>query len=362
MPHVSPVEAASPDAATARTVDSDHVIDRSAAGRTRAPRLSLAARRGRRRRRRRRARRPQPRPPARAGAPRPAAGAGTGPPPGMPIPTDYVIGPDDVLGIVFWRDADMTRRRHGAARRHITLPLLQRHQGRRPEARRAARGRSPKAAGKFIEDPNVTVVVRQINSRNVFITGQVSRPGAVPGLGPDDRAAADRGRRRPDRVRRRQERSRSCAPRTARQQPFDSTTTTCPKGRSSNRTSCSSPATRSWSVRRVRMPKRRLSFSPSPSLAIAQSPAAAQVITARSAPFAACSAAAGRPIRRAAPGAELTFNALGGLRRQRRRRRRREHPDRDADRRQQHRHVRRSTSVTCMAASTGRCRSMPAPA
>ena len=46
--------------------------------------------------------------------------------------------------------------------------------GLRPDELREA---ITKAAAKFIEDPNVTVVVRQINSRNVFITGQVARPG-----------------------------------------------------------------------------------------------------------------------------------------------------------------------------------------
>ncbi len=41
-----------------------------------------------------------------------------------------------------------------------------------------------KAATKLIEDPNVTVVVRQINSRKVFITGQVTTPGAHVLTGP----------------------------------------------------------------------------------------------------------------------------------------------------------------------------------
>ena len=40
------------------------------------------------------------------------------------------------------------------------------------------------AAGKYLTDPNVTVVVRQINSRKVFITGEVGQPGAYPLTGP----------------------------------------------------------------------------------------------------------------------------------------------------------------------------------
>jgi len=33
------------------------------------------------------------------------------------------------------------------------------------------------AAAKFLEDPDVSVVVKEIKSRNVFITGQVARAG-----------------------------------------------------------------------------------------------------------------------------------------------------------------------------------------
>jgi len=98
---------------------------------------------------------------------------------GISTPTDYVIGPDDVLGIVFWRDADMsgdvTVRPDGM----ITLPLLQdiKAAGLRPDELRA---KIVEAAAKLIEDPNVSVTVRQINSRNVFIVGQVVRPGGYP--------------------------------------------------------------------------------------------------------------------------------------------------------------------------------------
>ena len=98
---------------------------------------------------------------------------------GIAIPTDYTIGPDDVLGIVFWRDADMTGDVVVRPDGMITLPLLHdiKAAGLRPDELRA---QIVTAAAKLIEDPNVSVVVRQINSRNVFITGQVARPGPYP--------------------------------------------------------------------------------------------------------------------------------------------------------------------------------------
>ena len=84
-----------------------------------------------------------------------------------------------MLGVVFWRDADMTGDVVVRPDGMITLPLLHdiKAAGLRPEELRL---KIVEAAAKLIEDPNVSVVVRQINSRNVFITGQVTRPGPYP--------------------------------------------------------------------------------------------------------------------------------------------------------------------------------------
>lgn len=94
-------------------------------------------------------------------------------------PADYVIGPDDVLGVLFWRDetlsGDVVVRPDGK----ISLPLLNEIEvaGMTPEQ---LRGVLLTRASKFVEEPSVAVVVRAINSRKVFITGQVSRPGSYP--------------------------------------------------------------------------------------------------------------------------------------------------------------------------------------
>jgi polysaccharide export outer membrane protein len=99
------------------------------------------------------------------------------------LPTDYVIGPEDVLGIVFWRDQDMTGDVTVRPDGMVTLPLLgdMTAAGLTPDA---LREQVRKAAGKYVQDPNVTIVVRQINSRKVFITGEVKTPGAYPLVGP----------------------------------------------------------------------------------------------------------------------------------------------------------------------------------
>jgi polysaccharide export outer membrane protein len=119
---------------------------------------------------------PQPVPVARGTTPAPTAVS-------VNVPSDYVIGAEDVLGVVFWREADISGdvvvRPDGV----ISLPLLgeMKAAGMKPEA---LREQIRVASGKFLTDPNVTIVVKQINSRKVFITGNVMMPDSYPLTGP----------------------------------------------------------------------------------------------------------------------------------------------------------------------------------
>jgi polysaccharide biosynthesis/export protein len=101
----------------------------------------------------------------------PAASTAIVPPPG------YVIGPNDVLNVVFWREADLSGDVTVRPDGNISLPLLNDIQaaGRTPEELRTA---LREVAARYVEDPNPTVVVKQINSRKVFVTGNVMKPGA----------------------------------------------------------------------------------------------------------------------------------------------------------------------------------------
>ncbi len=102
---------------------------------------------------------------------------------GIEPPADYVIGPEDVLGVLFWRETEMSGDVTVRPDGRITLPLI---------GDVVAAGLTPvalksnlqAAAAKFLTDPNATIVVREIKSRQVFITGEVSNPGAYPLTGP----------------------------------------------------------------------------------------------------------------------------------------------------------------------------------
>jgi polysaccharide biosynthesis/export protein len=104
-------------------------------------------------------------------------------PAGVTPPAGYVIGPDDQLSVVYWREKDMSADVVVRPDGLISLPLLNDVQasGLTPEQLRAA---ITKDATKFVEEPTVSVVVKAINSRKVFITGQVGKPGYYPIGGP----------------------------------------------------------------------------------------------------------------------------------------------------------------------------------
>lgn len=99
--------------------------------------------------------------------------------PAAVVPPGYLIGPDDVLGVLFWREKDISGDVIVRPDGKITLPLLNDIQaaGLTTDELRAA---LTTAAARYVEDPNVTIVVRQINSRRVFITGQINKPGPYP--------------------------------------------------------------------------------------------------------------------------------------------------------------------------------------
>ena len=97
-------------------------------------------------------------------------------PAGAVVPPDYVIGPEDILTVVFWREKDLSSDVVVRPDGRISLPVLQdvHASGLTPEQ---LRDTLTKTAERFVEDPNVTVVVKEINSRRVYITGMVAKPG-----------------------------------------------------------------------------------------------------------------------------------------------------------------------------------------
>ena len=109
--------------------------------------------------------------------------APTPPPSGGTLPAEYVIGPEDVLTVVFWRDKDMSGDVIVRPDGMISLPVLNEIQAAGLTPSQVQKSILEKAAN-FFEDASATVVVKEIKSRKVFITGEVNKPGTYILSGP----------------------------------------------------------------------------------------------------------------------------------------------------------------------------------
>src|ERR1700688_197055 len=98
-----------------------------------------------------------------------------------PATTDpaYVIGPEDVLDINVWKEPDMTRLVPVRPDGKISLPLINDVQAAGSTPQQLASTVTEKLR-KFLTEPQVTVIVTQINSQRVFVVGEVLRAGAFP--------------------------------------------------------------------------------------------------------------------------------------------------------------------------------------
>lgn len=107
----------------------------------------------------------------------PAEAPAAGPSANKPHDDTFVIGNDDVLAINVWKEPDISRSVPVRSDGKISLPLVGEVQ---------ATGRTPlkleqEIASKlssYISEPEVTVMVQQINSEKFNILGQVAKPGS----------------------------------------------------------------------------------------------------------------------------------------------------------------------------------------
>ena len=93
--------------------------------------------------------------------------------------SSYRIGPQDVLRIDVWKEAEISRAVPVRPDGKISLPLLNDVQASGLTAMELANNIT-EGLKKFINSPLVTVSVTEINSRRVYVTGEVSKPGAYP--------------------------------------------------------------------------------------------------------------------------------------------------------------------------------------
>lgn len=90
----------------------------------------------------------------------------------------YIIGPEDMLDINVWKEPDNSKTVPVRPDGKISVPLLNdvMAAGLTPMQLQAVLTEGLK---KFISEPQVTVIVTAVNSRRVYVLGEVARTGAI---------------------------------------------------------------------------------------------------------------------------------------------------------------------------------------
>jgi len=95
-------------------------------------------------------------------------------------PDEYQVGPNDVLSIVVWKQPDISVaqipvRPDG----RLSLPLVGEIQVRGLTTRQIKEVITERLK-EYVTEPNVTVIVLQVNYPVAYLIGEVNRPGPVP--------------------------------------------------------------------------------------------------------------------------------------------------------------------------------------
>ncbi|MGH7250348.1 MAG: polysaccharide biosynthesis/export family protein [Nitrospiraceae bacterium] len=91
-------------------------------------------------------------------------------------PREFVLGPEDVLEVTVWRNQDLSRQVVIRPDGMISMPLLGDIQAGGLTAEQLA-VRIGSRLKEYKENPSVSVTVKEVNSYNVYVLGEVTKPG-----------------------------------------------------------------------------------------------------------------------------------------------------------------------------------------
>jgi polysaccharide export outer membrane protein len=95
------------------------------------------------------------------------------------VTQEYWIGPEDVLDITVWRNADLSKQVLVRPDGRISLPLIGDITAVGKTAVQLAEAISEKLK-EFKENPQVSIVVKEVNSYAIYVLGEVARPARYP--------------------------------------------------------------------------------------------------------------------------------------------------------------------------------------
>lgn len=95
------------------------------------------------------------------------------------VTQEYWIGPEDVLDITVWRNADLSKQVLVRPDGRVSLPLIGDITAVGKTAAELAEAISAKLK-EFKENPQVSIVVKEVNSYAIYVLGEVAKPAKYP--------------------------------------------------------------------------------------------------------------------------------------------------------------------------------------
>jgi len=94
------------------------------------------------------------------------------------MPSDYVIGPGDLIQVSVWKNETLSRVMPVRPDGKISMPLLHDVQASGLTAMQL-RDKIATALGEFLPNPEVSVGVNEVRSMRISVLGEVQRPGVI---------------------------------------------------------------------------------------------------------------------------------------------------------------------------------------
>ena len=95
------------------------------------------------------------------------------------VTPEYLIGPEDILEITVWKNADLSKQVQVRPDGRISLPLL---------GDILAVAKTPTQLSdeistglkSYMENPTISILVKEVNSYQLYVLGEVNKPGKYP--------------------------------------------------------------------------------------------------------------------------------------------------------------------------------------
>jgi polysaccharide export outer membrane protein len=95
------------------------------------------------------------------------------------VSSEYVIGAEDVLDVTVWRNQDLSRQVQVRPDGKISMPIIRDIMAVGKTPTQLAEEMTSKLK-EYVQNPVVAVSLKEVNSSNIFVLGEIMRPGRYP--------------------------------------------------------------------------------------------------------------------------------------------------------------------------------------